>query len=37
MFFGLNDIIDRAKKAYQKLLKKCLTWKNGISKKSKKS
>ena len=40
MFFGLNEIMDKARKAYTKLFKKCLTWKNkknDTSKKSKKS
>ena len=27
MFFGLHEIMDKAKKAYAKLLKKCLTLK----------
>ena len=40
MFFGINEIMDKAKKAYQKLFKKCLTWKNKkrvTKRKSKKS
>ena len=40
MFFGLNDIMDKARKAYAKLFKKCLTWKNKkrvTKRKSKKS
>jgi hypothetical protein len=27
MFFGINEIMEKAKKAYAKLLKKCLTTK----------
>ncbi len=36
MYFGINEIMERAKKAYGKLFKKCLTWKRSDIRKSKK-